>query len=536
MTTAETSPPTLLEYLSVLRRRKLMIIGTVVLVAGVAVALSLQQTKIYRASAQVLLSRQDLGSVITQTQDPLLSTDPARIAQTAQNIARLPEVARIAIRQAHVSGRSASGLLASSSVSTSANSDLMDFSVDDPVPAAAVRLVNAYASAYTGYSLDLATSTLHKAQLELEQRIAVLQKQGDRTSALYRNLQNSAQQLRTMQALQSPSTVVNTAGGTTRVKPTPKKNALLGGLFGLVLGCALAFLWEALDRRVRTESEVEDRLGLPMLSRLPPPTRRLSHEHRLAMLDDPADVQAEAVRRLRVNLEFANLDMHARTLMITSSVQQEGKSTTIANLAVALARSGRNVALVDLDLRRPALATFFGLSTRIGVTDVALGRVPLEKAMVPIQVSLGATTNGAGPASTARSGTGRLTVLPAGELPANPGEFVGTAALERVLVALRERFELVLVDAPPMCVVGDAMTLSGRVDALIVVARLGLVDRTTLDDLARELHASPASKLGFILTGANRSDYYGKSGYYGYYTQQGEKRQRGRSSRTTTSV
>ncbi len=544
MKTPDQTPPSLIEYLNVLRRRKLIIISTVVLVASVAVGLSLQQTKIYQASADVLLSRQSLASALTQTTDPILSTDPIRIAQTQVDIARLPAVAQRATK--NVRGRTAGGLLTNSTVTSTANSDILTITVDDPIPSTAVKLTNAYARAFAGYSLQLATTTLKTARLEIQHRIAALQQQGDRTSVLYRTLQDTAQRLRTMELLQNPSTVVNRASDVTRVKPTPKRNALLGAMFGLILGCALAFLWDALDTRVRSEAGIEERLGLPMLSRLPPPTRKLSVEHRLAMLDDPSDIQSEAIRRLRVNVEFANLDLAARTLMITSSVQQEGKSTTIANLAVALARSGRNVVLVDLDLRRPALATFFGISGRAGVTDVALGRLPLEKAVVPIPLAGIASSNGArsdhglrangGLPGYGLNGAGTLSVLPAGELPANPGEFTGTIALERLIAVLRERYDLVLIDAPPMCVVGDAMILSAHVDALIVVARLGLVDRQTLDDLARELHASPAAKLGFILTGAARDDYYGKSGYYGYNAPKDEPTRHDRERRPTASV
>jgi polysaccharide biosynthesis transport protein len=543
MKTPDQTPPSLIEYLNLLRRRKLIIVVTAVLVASVAVALSLRQTKIYQASADVLLSRQSLASALTQTSDPILSTDPVRIAQTQVDIARLPAVAQQATK--NVRDRTAGGLLANSTVTSTTNSDILTITVDDPIPSTAVKLTNAYARAFANYSLQLATTTLKTARLELQHRIAALQQQGDRTSVLYRTLQSTAQQLRTMELLQNPSTVVNRASEAVRVKPTPKRTALLGALFGLILGCALAFLWEALDTRIRSEAGIEERLGLPMLSRLPPPTRKLSAEHRLAMLDDPSDIQAEAIRRLRVNVEFANLDLAARTLMITSSVQQEGKSTTIANLAVALARSGRNVVLVDLDLRRPALATFFGIPGKAGVTDVALGRLPLEKAVVPIPLA-GISSNGGrsdyGLRTTAAlpgyvaNGVGTLSVLPAGELPANAGEFTGTIALQRVIAVLRERYEFVLIDAPPMCVVGDAMTLSAHVDALIVVARLGLVDRRTLDDLARELHASPAAKLGFILTGAARDDYYGKSGYYGYKARKDESTRHDRERRPTASV
>lgn len=535
MTSSAQVQPTLLDYLAALRRRKFVIIGTTVLVAGVALALSLQQTKVYRASAQVLLSRQDLSAALTQTPDPILNSDPARVAATQAGIARLPDVASSAIALAKIRGYTALGLLQNSSVSVDANSDLVTFIVDDPVPANAVRLATAYAAAFTGYSLELATATLKRARTELERKVAALQAQGDHTSALYRGLQDKVELLRTMELLQSPGTVVKRADGTDLVRPTPKKNGMLGALFGLVLGCGLAFLWEALDKRVRNEAEVERLLDLPLLSRLPPPTRRLSSTHQLAMIADPTDIQAEAIRRLRVNLEFANLDLHAKTILITSSVQQEGKSTTIANLAIALARVGRKVALVDLDLRRPAIATFFGIPGTVGVTDVALGNIPLEKAVVRIALGNIPPSNGSGPSHGSKSTGGSLVVLPAGELPGNPGEFVGTAALERLIAELRDNYDIVLIDAPPMGVVGDAMTLSARVDAFVVVARLGVVDKTTLEDLARELNASPTPKLGFVLTGAARNDAYG-AGYYGYRGGHPEEPERPRGRRATSAV
>jgi Mrp family chromosome partitioning ATPase/capsular polysaccharide biosynthesis protein len=531
MSTLESSAPTLATYVGVLRRRKFLVIGTAAIVTAVAVIVSLQQTKIYSASADVLLSRQSgLASVLLQTTDPTLSTDPIRVAATQTGVARLPEVAQRAVK--NIPTRSADGLLANSSVSSSADSDILTLTANDRNPAMAVRLANAYATAYTSYSLELATTTLRNARLDLQGRMDALQKQGQQKSAAYQALQANVLRLQTMELLQNPSTVVNRATDAVKVKPTPKRSGLLAAVFGLVIGCALAFLWEALDKRVKTEEEIGELLGLPMLSRMPPPTRQLSTGHRLAMLDEPHDVQAEAVRRLRVNIEFANLEADAHTIMITSSVQQEGKSTTIANLAIALARAGHNVALVDLDLRRPALASFFGITRNVGITDVALGRLALEEALVPVRIGGTSASNGAAlrqriheqsnPKSArndpaARNGAGNLVVLPAGELPADPGEFVGTTALQRVIAALRASHELVLIDSPPICVVGDAMILSAHVDALVVVARLGLVDRATLDDLARELTASPATKLGYVLTGVDRNDHYGKSSYYGHH-------------------
>src|SRR5258707_1354369 len=178
-----------------------------------------------------------------------------------------------------------------------------------------------------------------------------------------------------------------------------------------------------------------ERLALPLLARLPTPSKRLRTENRLTMLAEPSGVQAEAFRMLRTNLEFASLGKTAKVVMITSAGEQEGKSTTIANLAVALARSGRHVVLVDLDLRRPYLNRFFQL-TGPGITQVALGQVSLDDALETVAItepSPGrpytkphANGNGNGAAKDVR---GMLEVLPSGPIPPDPGEFVATHAL-----------------------------------------------------------------------------------------------------------
>jgi capsular exopolysaccharide synthesis family protein len=504
--TTDTAQPTLGSHIAALRRQKYVIISTTLLVAGVVLFLSLHQTKIHQASAEVLLSRQNLGSAVTGTQDPYLSSDPTRVAQTQVDIARLPRVAKRALANAGLAVRSAGSLLDNSSVSSNTNSDILTFRVNDPIPAIATKLATAYATAYTTYSLQLGTQTLKRARLELEGRLTGLRGNGGSSSATYRLLEERVQLIRTLELLQNTGVVVKEAGGANQVKPTPRRNTMLGAMFGLLLGIGLAFLWEALDNRVRSESEIEDRLDLPVLARVPAPTGHLPGEKGLAMLDDLTGMQSEVMRRLRVKFEFANLDVRARRVMITSGIEEEGKSTTIANLAVALALSGRKVALVDLDLRSPSIAGFFDLEDRPGITDVAQGRIVLADAMVP--VGLGASSRLVGGADA-----GSLSVLPAGVLPANPGEFVGTSTLADVLEGLGRKYELVLVDSPPICIVGDAMTLSAHVDGLIVVARLGVVDRRTLDELARELKVSQAPTLGVIITGTEPGSNYG-NGYY----------------------
>ena len=425
------------DFLTVVGRRKWVIIEVTVLVASVAVLLSFQQAKVFRASAEVLLNRQDLGAALTGTPvDQALSGDPTRFGDTQAALARVPEVAGRAIVRARVPGRTAAVLLAESKVSPKANADLLVFTVDDADATAAAKLANAYATAFTVYRLELDTDTLHKARLELDSRIAALRNQGDTSSVLYRALIDKEQQLRTMELLQTRNTVVKQAVKGHQIRPTPKRNGLLGAAFGLFLGLAIAMVWDALDKRVRTEKEIEERLGLPLLARLPEPPRRLASDHRLAMLDDPGSIDSEAVRRLSTNIEFANIDRHAQVLLISSSVQREGKSTTISNLAVALARAGRNVVLVDLDLRQPAVAPFFRITQRIGITDVVLGRAGLDQAIVTIPLSIdAASASAAGPGLRAtrrrrpRLPGGRRTSVEAAAPPGAPASRGAAPAL-----------------------------------------------------------------------------------------------------------
>jgi Mrp family chromosome partitioning ATPase len=398
----------------------------------------------------------------------------------------------------------------------------------------AERLVNAYAAAYTSYRRELDTSSISRALAGVNRRIDVLQTAGDVKSPLYASLVDRQQTLVTMEALQtSNASVVKRADSVTQTQPKTKRNAILAIALAIVLGVGLAFLWEALDTRVRSAEEISEQLGgLPLLARVPAPNKKLRSANRLVMMDDPAVGHAEAFRVLRTNLEFVRLDRHVQTIMITSAVEQEGKSTTVANLAVALARGGHRVVLVDLDLRRPYIHRFFGIDGP-GVTQVALGHATLEEALVPIAITDGATGpaggangNGNGNGHGARV-RGLLEILPAGPIPPDPGEFVATQSLENLLATLRERGDIVLVDAPPTLYLGDAAALSARVDGIVVATRMRVVRRHMLHELSRQLSTFPTPILGFVVTDAAGESGYGYGSGYEYgYAQRREERVR----------
>src|SRR5207245_6059317 len=149
-------------------------------------------------------------------------------------------------------------------------------------------------------------------------------------------------------------------------------NGLVWLRLGRVLGIGLAFRRDHLDTRARTSAEVSHHLGLPVLARLPRPPRTLRRRRQLAVLQSPTSTDAEPFRVLCTNFEFTNLDLGARTIMVTSAREGEGKSTTAANLALAMASTGRHVALVDLDLRRPFLHQFFQIPAAQGLTNLVL--------------------------------------------------------------------------------------------------------------------------------------------------------------------
>jgi Mrp family chromosome partitioning ATPase/capsular polysaccharide biosynthesis protein len=531
---------TLRDYLQVVRRRKWIILQAVLLVPAAAVAFSLHQQTQYQASAQVLLSSQNLANQLTGTQSTGINLQPDRIAQTQADVARVPTIAQRVLGAFPGTGLTLDQFLGASSVSTATNADILTFNVTNHDPLVARELVDAYARGYTIYRRQLDTAAIASALKKVDQRIKELVKSGGKGTALYGSFVDRQETLATMEALQtSNASVVQTADHAVQVQPKLKRNGILGLALGIVLGIGLAFLWEALDTRVRNAQEIGEGLGgLPLLARVPAPSKKLRSEHKLVMLAQPNGVQAETFRMLRTNLDFVTLDRDAHMLMVTSAVEQEGKSTTIANLGIALARAGQRVVLVDLDLRRPFLDKFFDL-TGPGVTQVALGHVSLDEALAQIAITdpdpngeqLGDQRNGSANGNgqpSAKPVKGVLEVLPSGPIPPDPGEFVGTQALAEILEQLRERADIVLIDAPPVLYVGDAMTLSNKVDGIVVVTRLQVVRRHMLGELGRQLATVPTPVLGFVVTGAGEDEGYGYGYGYGYHAKPYEQSSKAR--------
>jgi succinoglycan biosynthesis transport protein ExoP len=501
--------PSLLDYLSVLGRRKWVFLVTFVTVPAAAIALSVTQTPVYQASADVLLTTsQDAGG----TGGGSGFVDPARVAETQAELARVPVVLRMTLDSAAGNGLTLEKFRKASSVSTTPGSDLLAFSVKNSDRRMAMRLATAYAKAFTQYKHDLDTKPLQARLAGTRREIERLRAEGATETVTYSNLVKQEQELRARLAVETPTAqVVREADRAEKIAPRTVRNGAIALVLGLLLALGVAFLGDALDTRVRSVNVVRDVLGIPILGQLPAPSRKREKEGGLVMLADPMSQEAESFRTLRANLNFANSQYQYQAIMITSATGAEGKSTTAANLALALARAGRAVVLIDADLRSPHLHQLFGLDEKPGLIDVELGDAELGQALRAIDLADTTTEYAIRPPRPA----GSLEVLTVGHALHDPDELGAEAAVARIVQSVRHRADIVLIDAAPLLPVGDAVALSAHVDALLVVARLKGLRLATLDELERILSVAPATKLGIIVTGAPPSRGYPMSQRYG---------------------
>jgi polysaccharide biosynthesis transport protein len=508
-------PATIAEYAAILRRRIWILVVLPVLAATVAYAISSSESAQYQSHAQVSY---DVSSVPGISQDlPSLPLNPSSYLATQALWARSSDLAQKVVDEAGIPGVTPAQFLAESSADApTTGANVLNLSVSAASAASAARLADTYAEQLVDYSAKRTKNAVDAQLAQLDAQMKRFQRSGDVESArviLGRKIDlESAGNL-----LSKIPSVVPQDSPAVKTRPRPMRNAILGGLMGLVLALGLVFLVEALDKRVRSEQEIEEALGLPLLGRLPRPNRRLRQTNSLEMLETPTSVHAETIRKLRTSLEFVNAERKARTILVTSAGPREGKSTTIANLAVALARAGRKVALVDLDLRRPFLHCFFGVERGYGITDVVVDRIALEAAARKIALPAAGAEPPNGRRHSSNGANGRadteaiMVLLPAGTMPPAADEFLESERLDKVLERLAGEAEIVLIDAPPLLAVGDVLTLSTKVDAMVVVTKLG-IHRRQLAELARQLKSCRATILGYVLTGVSHGDSYS----YGY--------------------
>jgi capsular exopolysaccharide synthesis family protein len=289
---------------------------------------------------------------------------------------------------------------------------------------------------------------------------------------------------------------------TSPTSPNTRLAIVIGLIAGLVVGLAYAALRHALDRRIRTADAVEREFGISVIGTVPI-DRRFTDSERLVSMDGATDYSqrddddvavAEALREIRTNLQFMDVDSPPRVMVVTSPLPGDGKSTLVANLAIALAAGHQPVVLIDADLRRPTVSKTFNLVDGAGLTDVLAGRSAVEDVLQPW------------------GNSGRLFVLTAGKIPPNPSELLGSERMHTLLKDLSEQ-AIVLIDAPPLIPVTDAAVLSHNTDGALVVAGVGKTTFEGLSKALQNLKRANGRPLGIIL---NRMPRRGVGSGYGY--------------------
>lgn len=278
--------------------------------------------------------------------------------------------------------------------------------------------------------------------------------------------------------------------------PNTKANLLLAGLSGLTLGLAAALLRSTLDNRVRSEADLRLVTDAPVLGAIAFDQDAVKKP--LLTQAQTQSPRAESFRQLRTNLKFTNVSGRAKTILVTSSLPGEGKSTTATNLAIALAQTGQTVCLIDADLRRPMVNEYLGLDRSAGLTTALIGVTEVQDLLQPW-------------------GEDRLFVLTSGQIPPNPSELLGSEAMKQLLEHLETVFDAVVIDAPPILPVTDAAVLSQNVGGVVMVVGTQKVKRNELEKSLDALNLVSATVLGVVL---NRLPSKGPDAYaYGYYTQ-----------------
>ncbi|WP_292834278.1 polysaccharide biosynthesis tyrosine autokinase [Microbacterium sp.] len=465
------------DYIRVLRKSWLIIVAAALVGVAAAAAYSLTRTPLYSAESQVFVSTQG-GGTIGELQQGSTFTQ-ARVT-TYTNLVTTPIVMAPAIEELNLD-MTPSELAEQVTASSALNTTIIAIQVTDADPVLAADIANALSRSLT--------KTVEQIEMPTGSDVSPVRL----------------------------TSVKDAQTGTAPVSPNVPLNLALGALIGLALGIGISVLREVLDTRVRTQRDIASVTDRPLIGAIPFDPR--AKDRALIVHDDPLSPRSEAFRALRTNLQFLDMD-GGHSFVITSSLPAEGKSTTALNLSLALADAGKNVALLDTDLRKPKVAEYLGIEGGAGLTDVLIGRAKIEDVMQAW-------------------GDSSMYVMPAGRIPPNPSELLGSHQMQILLGDLEKAFDIVICDAPPLLLVTDAAILAKQTSGAIVIVSTGRTTTHQLHGTIEALDTVGARVAGVVMTmtPTKGPDSYGYgygygSGYgYGYMQKPDAKRARGRKAR-----
>jgi capsular exopolysaccharide synthesis family protein len=502
--------PDLQEALAVVWHRKWSILAIALLTLGVALFLSSRRTPIYESQVRLLVTPvEGVEADSTTFNTPNLATESELVSSVA--------VAQIVATNLNIPGPPR-GLLGDLSVDNPADTEILEINYNDSDPRQARRISMGFAEAYLQFREETATKAILESAEAIQSEIAVLTQQ----------LQTMEEQLQDMSAtdpnrssLEAQASLIRsnildrqlaqaglprevTVGRiiepadqpTSPVSPNHTTNGAFGLVAGLGIGIGLALLRDRLSERLRSPEGIEAYLEAPMLGAIPRvPAWRRRKEAFLVSAVQWRSPAAEAYRILRTNVLSAASAVDAKSIVVTSAYSGEGKSATVANLGVVLARAGKNVTLVSADLRRPRLHEFFNREEHLGLIDLLAGQTTLRQALQEVSV----------PTHGFDNSMASLRLLSSGNVADDPGELLSSTTMAGVLAELEKLSDIVLIDVPPVLPITDALVVAEVTKHVLLVISPEASTRPAITSARQQLDRVGARILGGVLNGPDPS-------------------------------
>ena len=477
-------------YLRIVWRWKLLLLAILVTIPLATYLVTRSQPKVFQSSTLMQIQS-------AQVDTSLFPNSSASIAPTvaddASVAARLITTTRVARAAALILGEPASSARSLLNHVTAAGdtSGFVTITATDSSPTHAAAIANGFATAVVNLR---AAAAIHQLDLSIAQLVRQLTGLSDKDPGRLQ-LSDQLQRFRALRAAQGSNaqTVEPAAPSSSPISPRVGHSVILAAIVALLLGFGAVAAAESLDRRIRSPEELERLTGLPMLSAIPASS---FNSGPLSAVDH------EAFYTLRAALTYFNIDRRISSVLITSAAKGDGKTTVATNLGIAMARAGKDVIVLDADLRRSTASVRLGVGTPpLGLGAVLVEELPLAYALVDVDTPVTAD--------------GRLRILPAGPPPPNPSELIGSQRMRELIAELTEQSDIVIVDSTPVLTVSDSLPLMNVVSGLVMVARMGVTSRDALARLQSVIESAGGSTLGVVATGTSASGLYSGYGYSG---------------------
>ena len=520
------------DYLRLLRERLWIIVLCVAVLVGGALYVSLQAVPQYVTSASLVPVSGSMDSAImgSGTSDFYYYGPEQQVEMDLAVLTLNPAIAE-AVKAELGSDADADTLAGMVTAAFTPENQVITLNGRGTDPTEVAAVVNAFAEQFIVFQRDADRAVIASARDLLQQRMDGLSAV-EKTSEYGLMMQEKYESLLILESIQDGGySVVRQAAIPGAPLPSgTSRNLLLAAGIGLVLGIALVLLLVMLDKRIKDEKTLERVSGLPVLASVPviggswKRVRRGSRRADAIGFERSGYASLESFRTLRSSLQYFDVDSALRTIMITSALPQEGKTTTTINLGLSLALSGKRVIILEADLRRPMVNEYLGLEDEVGLSTVLAGKTSALQSLQLLATDpyFPAKARKGADASDSALLRRNLYCLPSGPLPPNPAELLASARMGEVIAELQEAVDYVLIDTPPLLPVSDALSVARHVDGVILTARLYA---TTLDEVrqARDLlDRAGARVIGVVADGVRRRDgYYVRRGYgYTYAPQE----------------